>query len=185
MSAQKDTRCDQLVKELTLRYPSFALISKQQSTVCRMIDFALRVVTLNMNRSFMIDVVTTLGQVIYLPRDWSKRSDAERYAVLRHEAVHLEQFSRLGFFVMAVVYVFVFFPFGLAWGRARLEWQAYEETMRVHSELYGIRALEQDAFRRKLVRLFTGPAYGWMWPFPRTIERWYDKSLSSIRGDSN
>jgi hypothetical protein len=27
-----------------------------------------------------------------------------------------------------------------------------------------------------------GPSYGWMWPFRRSVERWYDQVLASIDG---
>jgi hypothetical protein len=30
------------------------------------------------------------------------------------------------------------------------------------------------------VTRFTGPDYGWMWPFPRGVERWYDAWLAEL-----
>ena len=34
--------------------------------------------------------------------------------------------------------------------------------------------------RAQIVRRFTGPDYGWMWPFPRAVGRWIDDALRAI-----
>ena len=41
---------------------------------------------------------------------------------------------------MAFVYLVPFFPLFLAWGRARLEWEAYVETIRATAEVRGLDA---------------------------------------------
>ena len=81
---------------------------------------------------------------------------------------------------MTLLYLLPFFPLGLAYGRARIEWEAYEETLVATGELRGKAALSSPELRAHIVRQFTGPAYGWMWPFRATVERWYDEALERI-----
>jgi hypothetical protein len=107
-------------------------------------------------------------------------SDVDRVILLRHERVHLRQRRRYGFVGMAVLYLLPLLPLGLAYGRARLEWEAYEETIRATAEHYGLAAVKTVDLREHLVKRFTGPDYGWMWPFPKTIERWYDSTVAAI-----
>jgi hypothetical protein len=124
--------------------------------------------------------VTTLGHRIYLPDRWEEGTAASRYAVLRHELVHVAQFERLGWLGMIFLYGFFPLPLGLAWGRARLEWEAYAETLRVHRELGGPQAARDPALRREILRRFTGPDYGWMWPFPGQVGRWVEEALAAL-----
>ena len=104
--------------------------------------------------------------------------------MLRHEAVHLRQFRRYGRVGMALLYLGPILPLGLAWGRARLEWEAYAETLRATAEVYGLEAAASPALRARLIAQFTGPAYGWMWPFPSTVSRWVDDALAALQGAS-
>jgi hypothetical protein len=83
---------------------------------------------------------------------------------------------------MAFVYLVPFFPLGLAYGRARLEWEAYVETLRATAEHYGLDAVRAPDLRDRIIERFTGPDYGWMWPFPRTVGRWYDETVSVLEG---
>jgi hypothetical protein len=68
----------------------------------------------------------------------------------------------------------------LSYGRARLEWEAYTETLRATYELRGEDALRSPRLRDRIVSQFTGPAYLWMWPFRAAVERWYDDALAQI-----
>ena len=76
-----------------------------------------------------------------------------------------------------------FFPLGLAYGRARIEWEAYVETMRATRDHLGIDELRSPALRAHIVKQFTSGAYGWMWPFPKAVNRWYDAALIEIEGE--
>jgi hypothetical protein len=71
-------------------------------------------------------------------------------------------------------------PLGLAWFRARFEWEGYAETIRAVAELDGRARVEAPAFRAGIVGQFTSGAYGWMWPFRRTVEGWYDGVLRTL-----
>jgi hypothetical protein len=95
----------------------------------------------------------------------------------------LRQRRRYGDFVMTFLYVFPFFPLGLAYGRARIEWEAYKETIRATARYRGLTAARSEDLRRHILRQFTSGAYGWMWPFPRTLARWYDAALAELHSD--
>ena len=167
---------------LRREFPRLRLIDKRDDGFSRLVDGALRVVTFGGQSAYLTRYVTTMGQTIYLPAGWAERDDLARYCVLRHEAVHLRQFRRFGRVGMALLYLLPLWPLGLAWGRARLEWEAYAETLRATAEVYGVAAADAPELRAHIVLQFTGPAYGWMWPFPRVVSRWYDAVLAELRG---
>ena len=83
-------------------------------------------------------------------------SDVDRaQSFLRHERVHLRQRERMGDVGMAFVYLLPFFPLFLAYGgRARIEWEAYEENHhRDGRALFGLdRARALSAAHRPAVR---------------------------------
>jgi hypothetical protein len=173
-----------LVAALRAEFPGLHFVDKAHDPVSRLIDLALRAVTLGGQSGYLDRYVTTLGRTIYLPSGFSARDEDERYCVLRHEAVHLRQFARYGYVGMTVRYLVPLLPPGLplgfALGRARLEWEAYAETLRAIAEVRGPEALCEPGLRAEIVRQFTGPAYGWMWPFPSVVRRWYDREVARI-----
>jgi hypothetical protein len=144
---------------------------------------ALWVLTLGGQRTYLSRYVTTLGHSIYVPDDFDDWHPDHAWQVLRHELVHVQQFERLGWVGMILVYGFFPLPAGLAWGRARLEWEAYRETLRAVVESEGLAAARDAELHRQIIARFTGPDYGWMWPFPRSIQRWIDAALDEIARD--
>ncbi|MGE0786930.1 MAG: hypothetical protein AB7S26_14755 [Sandaracinaceae bacterium] len=171
---------ERYLDELKARFAKLRVIDKANDPLSKLIDRALRVVTFGGQSEFLSRYVTTIGQTIYLPAGWDRRSPESRYCTLRHEAIHLEQFRRYGFVLMSFLYVVPFFPLGLAYGRARIEWEAYAETLRAHAEVFGADAARDPKLHAYIRRQFTSAAYGWMWPFDRTIQRWIDLELSRI-----
>ncbi len=169
---------ERFTAEVQIEFPSFEIRHKRSYKLQRMIDIVLRLVTLGGQRAYMTRYHTVLFGKLYVPDTWNDMSDRDRYILLRHERVHLEQGKRLGLLLMSFVYLIPFFPLGLAYGRARIEWEAYEETMRATWEHCGKDAVLP--LKPWLVARFVGPDYGWMWPFPRTIERWFDEAMSRI-----
>lgn len=156
------------------------VVHKETHALSRFLGALLRVVTFGGMSTYVTQYTTVLGHTIYLPKGWDQRSDTERYVTLRHEAVHFRQMKRYGRVGMGVLYALPLFPIGLAYGRARIEWEAYAETLRAIAEVDGIDAARHPKLRAHIVKQFTGPAYGWMWPFPRAIEAWIDSELARI-----
>ena len=81
---------------------------------------------------------------------------------------------------MAVLYVLLPLPMGLAWFRAHFEKAAYAETIRAAAEVWGAEYARSQAHRTHVIDQFTGPSYGWMWPFRASLERWYDQVLATL-----
>jgi len=131
-------------------------------------------------RTYLSHYVTTLGHTIYVPDDWDAWDPDHAWQTLRHELVHVAQFERLGWLGMIVIYGFLPLPVGLAYGRARIEWEAYQETLRATAELCGLKAARDPRLADQIVARFTGPDYGWMWPFRSVVEGWYDRVVNQL-----
>ena len=171
-----------LVDAIREEFPAFRIVRKAESRLSSAIDWALKLVTVGGQRDYMTRYHTVIGDTLYVPLSWDRTPDVERAIVLRHERIHLRQRRRLGLPLMTFLYLIPFLPLGLAYGRARLEWEAYAETLRATAELAGLAAVRSPELRAQIVARFTGGAYGWMWPFRRTVERWYDGVLAEIEG---
>lgn len=178
MDAGAYPRAAPLLQAMQAEFPTFALRYKRDSGLQRAIHVALRVLTLGGQRVYLTGYYTVLFGTLWVPDAWDHLDDVGRYVLLCHERIHLRQRRRMGDLVMAVLYLFWFFPVGLAYGRARIEWEAYEETMRATYEIRGRDATL--ALRPWLLARFTGPDYGWMWPFPKAVGRWFDDALARL-----
>jgi len=169
-----------MLAELRAEFPRFRIVPKSGNLLSRAIDIALRALTLGRQCHYMTRYHTVLGQTLYVPALWNQLSGVDQVVLLRHERVHLRQLRRLGPVLMTLGYLLPFFPLGLAWCRARLEWEAYTETLRATADLKGPEAARDPALRAHIVRRFVGPDYGWMWPFSKQVHRWYDDALTQI-----
>lgn len=180
MQAAGKARLEALLEEIRAEFPRFRIVRKHESRFHRAIHHALAIITAGGMRSYLDGYVTTMGQRVYVPRGWDDQDPDHQVVTLRHERVHMRQFARLTFPGMAILYLLLPVPMGLAYVRARLEWAAYRETMRAAYEIYGPERVAQPEFRERIIRQFTGPSYGWMWPFRRRIEAWYQAALCEL-----
>ena len=172
-----------LIAEITREFPRFRIIRKDLAFSQRAIDRLLRVCTFGAQRSYLTGYQTTLGQRVYVTCDWDDLPDEARYVTLRHEREHMRQFRRYTFLGMALLYVLLPLPLGLAWFRARFEMAGYAETIRASAEVYGPAHVLRPWFREHVVSQFLTGAYGWMWPFRRSVERWYDRiAAQAVKG---
>ena len=174
------TPSERFIEELRGEFPHFKIVPKAGDPLSQLIDTALRVLTLGGQRHYLTHYHTVIGYTLYVPASWSTGTEIDRLILLRHERVHMRQRRRYGMLGMAFLYLIPVFPLGLAYGRARLEWEAYEETLRATAELLGLEAARAPELREKLVERFTGPDYGWMWPFPKAVGRWIDTTVRDI-----
>ena len=146
----------------------------------RAIHHFLVAITFGGMRKYLDGYQTTIGSTIYVTRDWDDRPAEIRYVTLRHEAIHLRQFRKYTLPGMALLYVFLPLPLGLAWFRAYFEKEAYAESIRAAAEVYGADYPRREDYRRNILAQFVGPSYGWMWPFRAGLERWYDRVLATL-----
>jgi len=168
------------IKEIEAEFPTFRIVKKSESGFSKVIDVALKVITFGGQREFMTRYYTVIGDTLYVPPGFHEQDPVDVVITLRHERIHLRQKRRLTMVGMTVLYLLLPFPLGFAYGRAMLEWEAYTETLRATFELRGEQALRSPALRTRIVSQFTSPAYGWMWPFRRQVERWYDETVARI-----
>src|SRR6478609_5052598 len=164
-------------------FPTFRIEKKRDSELQKAIHTALVVLTFGGQRVYLTRYYTVLFGTLWVPDSWDTLADKDRYVLLRHERVHLRQRRRMGDVSMAIVYLLPFFPLFFAYGRARIEWEAYEETMRATAEVYGVEAVE--GLRAEIVRRFVGPDYGWMWPFAGQVNRWFDEEKARIEATAS
>jgi hypothetical protein len=172
---------DDFLRELEREFPGFRVVPKRGNCLSSAIDIALRVLTLGGQNAYMTRYHTVMGNTLYVPDSWFTMPGCDKIILLRHERIHLLQRRRMTFLGMAVCYLLWPFPIGLAYGRARLEWEAYTETLRATAQYKGWAAAADPALRAHIVARFTGPDYAWMWPFPKAVGRWYDAVLAEER----
>lgn len=171
---------DRLLVEISAEFPRFRIIPKSESPFQKLIHKALVVVTFGQMRSYLDSYQTTLGQRIYITPSWQERSFEDRYMVLCHERIHMRQFRRFTWPGMTILYLLFPLPMGLAYFRARFEMEAYAESIRAAAELYGKAHVEEAEFRDHILRQFTSASYGWMWPFPGLMARWYQREVDKL-----
>ncbi|MCU0692645.1 MAG: hypothetical protein MUF54_14690 [Polyangiaceae bacterium] len=181
MSDKAQAMLQSMLDEMAGEFPGFRIVPKHDDRLSHFIDVVLRIVTFGAQNEYLTRYHTVLGNRLYVPGRWASTAPLDRLITLRHERVHLRQRRRFGSALMAFLYLVPFFPLGLAYGRARIEWEAYAETIRATAELYGLSAARAPALRDHVVRQFTSGAYGWMWPFPKTIESWYEGVIRELR----
>ncbi len=175
-----EARYRDLVAALRGEFPKMRLVKKCDSRLHRAIHHALRIVTFGGMNNYLDCYQTTIGNTIYVTADWDDRDANERYCTLRHEAVHLRQFRTWTLPGMAILYVLLPLPLGLAYFRARFEMEAYAESVRACADVFGPELPRSDAYRDRILAQFVGPSYGWMWPFRGALERWYQGVLESL-----
>lgn len=173
-------RTQALLADIAAEFPTFRIEKKRGQPLQHAIDRALRILTLGGQDKYLTHYHTVLWGVLWVPDGWDRMSDSARTILLRHERVHLRQRRRYGDVLMTFLYLAPFFPIGLAYGRARIEWEAYRETLAATLELHGLEATR--ALEDEIVQRFTGPDYGWMWPFPRTVRSWFASALRDMVG---
>jgi hypothetical protein len=171
---------EDLLQEVHDEFPSFKIVRKADSVFMRLIGFLLLVGTFGRMKTFMQSFTTTIGSTIYTPASWEDSREESKCVILRHERVHLRQQAFYGRLTFSLLYLFVFFPVGLAYYRAKFEKQAYAESLRARLDYYGPEAITDRYSRESMVSNFTGAGYMWMWPFRSSIEKWYDLTVSSL-----
>src|SRR5262249_12017322 len=124
-----------LVESMGQRPRPVRIVYKHTCFHQRAAAFLLWALTFGGQRTYRTDYVATLGHTIYVPADFDRWEPAHALSVLRHELVHVAQFERWGFLGMVLLYGLLPLPLGLAYGRARLEWEAYRETLRAVAEV--------------------------------------------------
>lgn len=167
----------ELCEEVRSEFPSFKIVFKDESLMMKAINVFLMAVTLGRMRAFMTGFITTVGETVYVPSDWDSLGEVSRCVVIRHERVHMRQSRRYGRVLFSLAYLLLPLPAGLAYFRARLEMEAYAESVRALVEMTGTGVAFSQAYQQGLVDHFTTAQYLYMWPFPKTVKKWVTKAV--------
>jgi hypothetical protein len=170
---------DEYIETVQKEIPSFAIVRKQDSYLMRVIDVLLKIISFGQITNFMDAYTTTIGSKIYVSGTWDAKSDNSRIIVIRHEVIHIRQFKKYTYPLYIFLYLFIFFPIGLAYFRMKFERAGYTETLKAVAEIGGIESLKRMN-REFIIRQFTGPGYLWAWPFRKSVEKWYDSTVEQI-----
>lgn len=171
----------QFTADTKAEFPDFGIRMKNTSTLMKVISVFLLIVTFGTQRVFMTNYITTIRHTVYVPNDWATWTDPSKVAILRHERVHMRQAKKYTFPLFMFIYLFFPLPFFLAWGRARLEMEAYTESMRAVVDINGPAILDDPKYKKSITDQFTTGMYGWMWPFSSVVSGWYDAAKKQIQ----
>lgn len=188
LTVSADSRLDILLRQLRREFQKLVFTGKDR-WYWKLIHYFLLIVSFGGQKEFLTAYTTTIGMLIAFSGKvastiaegkpggaWEDRL----WALLKHEREHLLDFKRFGVFLMFLIYVFVFFPVGLAWGRAWIERKGYIESLR--AKFVCDRAwAEHSSYRDWWIGRFTGSSYIWQWPFKKQVARWFDTELQTLR----
>jgi len=177
MASRKDIQ--KLTDEIKAEFPDFTTVDKGSSRLMKVLNALLLIASFGTMRKFMTHFVTTLGNTVYLPTNWSEATTASQLATLRHERVHMRQSASLGRLKFSLLYALAPFPVLFSYYRMKFEMEAYEESIRVYVKEYGKEFLTPEV-REGFIRHFTSSEYLWMWPWRSRIEAWYDNFVESL-----
>ena len=175
-----ETRYRRLLDEIRAEFPRFRLIPKDRSLLQRSIARLLVLVTFGGQRRYLEGYVTTLGARVYVPASWDPRSADDRSPDDAARAVHLRQFRRWSFPLMALLYL-------LCRSRSASPGAVIASSApptrrrsppRARCTATPFCAMQHSAPTSS----GSSPraAYGWMWPFRGAVERWYDEQIAAL-----
>ena len=81
---------------------------------------------------------------------------------------------------MSILYLAFPLPFGVAYFRALFELVAYRESIIATCEYLGKKAVLDPCYKANIISQFTGSSYGWMWPYPKFLNKWYEDIVNSL-----
>jgi hypothetical protein len=165
--------------ETRKEFPDYTIVLKTNSWFMRFLGKLMYAMTFGHSNSFM-EMVTTIGTTVYVPKDWDRREPEARLVTLRHERVHMRQ-SRTWGPLFSVAYLLLPLPILFAWCRTIWEREAYEESMRTRVELRGIKSIDNSVYRAHILGHFSGPSYFWAWVLKSSNEKWYDSVVARLR----
>lgn len=168
-------RLDRILSLCRREVPSLRLVHKQEVWWMRVAGLLLRPFV----PDFMTSYTVAFCRTVYLPRPPGEMVRDELASILAHELVHLIDQERcgIGFYVS---YAFVL-PFFRTW-RAVWERRAYAVDLLLARERGGEREVERVAAR--LVPVFGGPNYLWMWAPTASARRFLRPTVDAVcRGD--
>jgi len=169
-----------ILTEIRVLYPNIRIAAKRDVWWSYIIHAVVCLLTLFRNRKYLSDYTSTFKNTILLSDKLDDYLRSKRYNhhisayfVLKHEAVHLKQFQKLG--TIGVFSRYVWPPFIKTRRASDIELPAYSESLISRIKYLG--KAPSSIYREWWISNFTGPSYGWMYTNRKTVEMWYEVSL--------
>lgn len=168
-----------LLDELVTEFPEFEIKKKRDSTLMKVLNVLLRIITFNQMKTFLNGFITTIGTTVYVPDSWDSRSDVSKWVTLSHERVHMVQAKKYGRFLFSFLYLLCL-PCLFAFYRTKFEKEGYETSLKCMVQAFGPGSVLDPNYREKIISHFTTAKYFWMWVRRSDIEEWYDNAVATI-----
>lgn len=169
-----------LIAKMSKEFAKFKIERKDTSKLIKIISWLLYVITFGSQKTFMTSYVTTIGNTVYIPVGWDSWATDRKISVLKHERVHMRQAKKYGKLLYSFLYLFIWFPFGFAYYRTKFEKEAYIENIKFNYEKYGEGSIRSEHYKEFIVKQFISGNYGWMCPFRKRMEKWYDETVEKV-----
>ena len=176
-------RLDGLLKEIDEEFGGQVKIEvKENQWYWKFLGFLHNILMLGKS-TFMTTMTTVAGPRIGVRPGMH---DADLYITLLHERAHLRQSAAIcknlwvGAFFHGLLYLLVLpVVFTL---RAKYEKEGYAETIRGWIQIDGYLYVKNnhEALRRLVVGHFLTAKYGWMCPFEKKMNKWYDETVERV-----
>jgi hypothetical protein len=167
------------IDEIKTKFPQFNIVKKSDSTLMKIINILLMIITLGQMRAFMTHYITTLSFTVYVPDSWDTMSDISKEIILSHEAKHMEQRTNAGMLVFSFLYLLAL-P-AVFTMRSVYEKEAYEVSIRLTYQYCQNLDYMKGEYKEFIVSQFTGASYMWMNPFKSSVEKWYDSVIETLK----
>jgi hypothetical protein len=122
----------------------------------------------------------TIGNSIFLPENWDNIKPINQLIILHHEREHLFQFKRYGLFLMLFLYLFIFFPIGLSYYRAKFEREALAQSLKFRIEYFGSNSYIKQLCREQYIKNLSGISYLYAWPFKKRVIKWFKEDWEKV-----
>lgn len=166
-------RLDRILALVRTHVPEVRLVHKVDSRLMRSLAVVLRPIT----PDFSTHYTTVLGKTVYLPRSMEAFDRDQLAGILAHELVHqLDMIEHGPWFYVS--YVLAPLPAGRT-RRAYWERRAYAVDLMLAYEAGG--EVELQRLMRRLVQIFSGSAYAWMWTGEDAARRFLEPVCREVR----
>jgi hypothetical protein len=163
----KEEDISSYILQLKKEFPKLQ-IQEKKSAVMKFF-FSLPII----KRFRLQEYTQAINNTIWLSCNWSKLTSFKKLSILKHEREHLLQFQKYGPILMSILYLFIFFPIGLAYFRAKFERQGLIRNMEMYVEHFGNNSKTMNICRDKYMRVLCGPSYLYAWPFKKAVTKWF------------
>ena len=173
-------RHEALLAEIRAEFPGFAIVRKRGQALQSVIAVVLAIVTLGGQRHYLTRYHTVLFGKLYVPdagTRWTTAPATSSFVTSACTSASAAAWATSSWPSCTSCRSCPCFSRGGA--RASSGKRTSRPSARPQSFTASTR---RDALEDEIVRRFVGPDYGWMWPFPQTVRRWFRAGHRGPRG---